>query len=303
MNTLTSFIFKAIFLMFILMVWVPIVSASELGNVAPDLNISHWVGKKPIKEKPGNGKTIFVIGFWSTECPYSVMSIPRLNDLQKKYKDKNVVLVSITDEDLKKIEEFVKNNDVGYHVALDITSKTTTENYLTGFGVEGVPHLFIINKEGLVVWHGHPEDEVDRVLDELIEGKYNLQATINSEQAQKLMSGYLYMASQTNEHEITRDIGKRVLYYGNDNSSLLTEFAWVLINDTTIKKRDVSLGLESIKRAYSLTGDKDASVLSIYADILEMTGKADKAKSFREKAEKLTPKPADNEKGPADQQS
>ncbi len=294
MNTLISVFFKTIFSMFILMVWVPIVSASELGDVAPEPEISHWVGEKPNNDKFGDGKTIFVLEFWSTECSYCAENIPRLNDIQARYKNKGVVVIGIAKDDLKDVEEFVKDNDFGYLVAMDNENETTTEKYITGFGIEGIPYLFIINKEGLVAWHGHPEDEVDRVLDELIDGQYDLQAAIKRDKAQKLVAGYIYMATQTDEHNITKDIGKRVLYHGNDDFPLLTEFVWVLINDTEIRKRDLPLALEVIKRAYALTGGIDSTVLNTYADVLEMMEKPDKAKPFREKAAKLTPPPEDN---------
>ncbi len=269
-------------------------TSSDLGCIAPALEISNWVGKKQKREKLGDGKTIFVLEFWSTECSYCAENIPRLNDIQLQYKNKGVVVVGIAKDDLKEVETFVKDNKFEYLVAVDNENEATTEKYITGFGIEGIPYLFIISKEGRVVWHGHPEANVISVLDALIEGHYDLEAAIKRDRAQKLVAGYLYMSSRTDEYSIAKAIGKRVLHYGYDDPPLLNEFAWLLIYDTEIRKRDLPLALEVIKRAYAVTGGMDPSVLTTYADVLDMMGKAYRAKTFREKAARLLAPPEED---------
>jgi len=45
-----------------------------------------------------------------------------------------------------------------YHVACDNAKSANTE-YLKRFGVQGIPHAFIISKTGKIMWHGHPMED------------------------------------------------------------------------------------------------------------------------------------------------
>lgn len=42
-----------------------------------------------------------------------------------------------------------------YHVAID-EEQTANMNYMEKYGARGIPHAFIIDKKGKVVWNGHP---------------------------------------------------------------------------------------------------------------------------------------------------
>jgi hypothetical protein len=52
----------------------------------------------------------------------------------------------------------------------------TSEGYMEAFGASGIPHAFIVNKAGEVAWEGHPMSGLDKVLDEMIAGKYDMKA-------------------------------------------------------------------------------------------------------------------------------
>jgi len=40
--------------------------------------------------------------------------------------------------------------------------------------VNGIPHAFIVDKEGHIVWHGHPMGELEQTLDAVLARKYDL---------------------------------------------------------------------------------------------------------------------------------
>ncbi|MFA6291565.1 MAG: TlpA disulfide reductase family protein [Victivallales bacterium] len=128
----------------------------KLGDAAPEVSV------KMINEKE-YGKTfslaefkdkVVVLEFWATWCPPCRQSIPHLSKLQEKYKDKAVV-IGISGEDRDVVEKFFKEQkEMKYRVAIDDINKTSGI-YMTGFGVNGIPHAFII-KDGKIIWHGHP---------------------------------------------------------------------------------------------------------------------------------------------------
>jgi hypothetical protein len=96
-----------------------------------------------------------------------------LTELAHKYKD-TVEFVGITSEtEQDKVEEFVKKMDdkMDYPVALD-TKGSVNAAYMQAFGVSGIPHVFVVDLEGNVAWHGHPTDgEFETALQNAISGK------------------------------------------------------------------------------------------------------------------------------------
>jgi len=70
----------------------------NLVRVAAALKISDWVKGKPVDLAAGKGKQVYVIEFWATWCGPCRTSIPHLTELQKKFKDKGVTFVGVSDK-------------------------------------------------------------------------------------------------------------------------------------------------------------------------------------------------------------
>ncbi|HQC42810.1 MAG TPA: TlpA disulfide reductase family protein [Verrucomicrobiota bacterium] len=136
------------------------------GGCAPDaslqsqgkaekLSVSKWVKGEPADVT--DGKNVYVVEFWATWCPPCRQSIPHLTELQKKYKDRGVVFVGISNEKAETVETFVteQGGQMDYVVALD-QDNATHKNYMSAHGQQGIPCAFLISKEGEIVWIGHP---------------------------------------------------------------------------------------------------------------------------------------------------
>jgi len=146
--------------------------AAELGMAAPALNVAEWVKGKAVNLNEGKGKNIYVLEFWATWCPPCRTSIPHLTELQKKFKDKGVIFVGISDEAVGVVKPFVgkMGAKMEYTVAVDKNEKTSAA-YMAAFGVNGIPHAFVVDKTGAIVWHGHPMGGLDKAIEAVLAGK------------------------------------------------------------------------------------------------------------------------------------
>ena len=130
---------------------------SAVGKPFPALKVE-FLGAKPDYE----GKAR-IVEFWATWCPPCRASIPHLNETYKKFKDKGLIVVGITDEAKAKVEQFRTGVPMDYSVATDPSGALLKE-----LGIEGIPHAFVLNKKGVVVWQGHPMELKEATLEKVL---------------------------------------------------------------------------------------------------------------------------------------
>ncbi len=174
----------------------PAVSA-ELGDPAAPLQIADWVKGKPVDLAADKGKKIFVVEFWATWCGPCRASIPHLTELQKKFKDKDVVFIGVSDEEVATVKKFVEKmgDKMDYTVVVDKDRKTS-EAYMTAYDQHGIPHAFIVDKQGSIVWNGHPMGDLEKSLEQVIAGKFDLQKAKQRETAQKKINEFYTIAGK-----------------------------------------------------------------------------------------------------------
>src|SRR3954465_3678232 len=63
------------------------------GDTAPPLAVSKWVKGEPVK-KMEKGK-VYVLECWATWCGPCVAAIPHVTELQKKFKDKDLIVIGM----------------------------------------------------------------------------------------------------------------------------------------------------------------------------------------------------------------
>jgi len=135
-------------------------STAKPSGPAKPLTIDQWVKNGPVTLADGKGKTVYIVEFWATWCPPCRESIPHLTALQKKYKDKGVVVVGVSSEDPADVKPFVKaqGDKMDYAVAVDKEEKTVRD-YLEANGINTIPHAFLVDKDGNIAWSGSPLDD------------------------------------------------------------------------------------------------------------------------------------------------
>lgn len=114
---------------------------------APDFTLSDVRGNK-VSLSGFRGKVV-LIEFWATWCPPCKESIPELNALYDRYKDKGVAVLGISldkgGDVSSTVGSFIKEYTVIYPVLLD-NGKTNVS-----YGVSSIPALFLIDKNGKMI--------------------------------------------------------------------------------------------------------------------------------------------------------
>ncbi len=140
----------------------------DVGKPAPEITLASVVKGPNLQDvslSKLKGKVI-IVEFWATWCGPCNAAIPHLNELAKFYKDKPVVFISISDEKKETIAEFLKIRKMDSWVVSDNERKTKQ-----AYGVEAVPATFIIDKEGNLVWRGHPDNLTEKLITGILSGE------------------------------------------------------------------------------------------------------------------------------------
>ena len=152
----------------------------KVGDPAPKLQTGNWVQGDPVKEFK-NGKA-YIVEFWATWCGPCRVSIPHLNEIHNKFKDKGLVVIGqdCWERDESLVKPFVKKMDdkMTYRVALD--DKEGNEKgkmavtWMEAAGQNGIPSSFVVDTKGVVAWIGHPMNLKEELIEEVLAGKFDV---------------------------------------------------------------------------------------------------------------------------------
>jgi peroxiredoxin len=255
--------------------------AAKVGDPAAPLAVKQWIKGNPVDVR--DGKNIYVLEFWAALSPASLASIPKLNELQKNYKDKGVVIVGISDEPADKLKAFVElpNTQIDYGVAADDERKTA-KNYMVPFGQNGLPHVFVVGKDGKILWHGHPLYGLDQVLDAIATGQYDLQLAVKADSLRAEMDDYRTL-SRANDPK-AMELGKKLLAARTNNFPQLLNFAYRIITDVHNTNRDFLLAGEALDKAEKIVPPKTAELVIARGMLLFESGKREEGLAMGKQA-------------------
>jgi thiol-disulfide isomerase/thioredoxin len=154
-----------------------------VGDPAPALKAGKWFKGQPL-EKFEAGK-VYVVEVWATWCGPCRVSIPHLTELAKKFEGKaRIIGMSVSEREpgdatrFQKIEGFIKSmgDKMEYTVAADTSDNFMAQHWMTAAGESGIPSAFVVGRDGRIVWIGHPMNELDTVLAQVVEGSYDSKA-------------------------------------------------------------------------------------------------------------------------------
>ena len=153
----------------------------KVGDPAPKLQTGKWAQGEPVTEFQ-KGKA-YIVEFWATWCGPCRASIPHLNDIYTKYRDKGLIVIgqNCFEHDDSLVEPFVKNmgKKMTYRVAFDDKRDSEkgkmAETWMAAAGQNGIPTAFLVDTKGLIAWIGHPMELKDQVIEDVLAGKFDVQ--------------------------------------------------------------------------------------------------------------------------------
>jgi len=280
--------------------------AGELGDKAKPLVIKEWVKGQSVDVTGADGKNIYVVEFWATWCGPCRTSIPHLTELQKKYKDKNVTFIGVStdsEQTVGDVKPFVKKmgDKMNYAVAID-KDGATKKAYMDANYIGGIPHAFIVDQRGRIVWHDHPMNEgFERAIEQVHEGKFDLPAAKKRiaplqekrrvEWVQRAyFKEYFQLVQSAGNEKQAAELGQKILEHGREHANPMNGFAWNILTAEGIVTRDLKLALKAAEAAFKASKGENWSILDTYALALFENGKKAEAVKHQRKAIELAKK-------------
>jgi len=301
-----------------------------IGDKAPPLAIAEWVTGAPLDGLETG--TISVVEFWATWCGPCRTSMPHISELQDGYGD-TVRFVGVTRETTDVVKDFLAKEQspgktwtdvITYRLAVD-QDDTTNDAYMKAANQTGIPTAFIVGKEGMIEWIGHPMT-IDKPLEQIVAGTWDRQAAIAEfatrqrlRAAQRKIS-LLQRAGAFDEAlaalaDLEKEMGdvpgllamrmqlltaaKRLdevaalrgtlVDKAWDDSAQLNELAWQIAIGPAKTGADLEVALKASRRAAELTAEKDAAVLDTLARVLYEQGNLAEAIAWQRKAVEQAP--------------
>jgi thiol-disulfide isomerase/thioredoxin len=142
-------------------------ASSVNGTVqAPEIDFPNPSGKI-LKLSDLKGKVV-LIDFWASWCGPCRAENPNVVKMYEKFKDKGFTIFSVSlDEDASKWKEAIEKDNLSWtnHVS-DL--KGWKSSVVANFGIEGIPHTVLLNKEGKIIGKNLRGEKLEETLNTLL---------------------------------------------------------------------------------------------------------------------------------------
>jgi thiol-disulfide isomerase/thioredoxin len=271
----------------------------KIGNPAPNLQTGKWVQGEPVTgfEK---GK-VYVVEFWATWCRSCRGLAPHLSEIQNKYKNAGLILIGqdCYESNERRVAPFVKRmgDKMTYRIALDDKTRNEKgamlETWMTAAGKERVPTVFLVDTKGVIAWIGHPLQLKQKVIEEVLAGKFDLKQAAeeydrqqkDAAQVQREMTNIDYLVGHDRNYTAAYKLADRLSESHKNDIMLQTKLATQIWRFKQLDRRGLAV-LETIatRAADAATDGGDAYVLGSLARMVFNKGLKEKAIELEEKA-------------------
>ncbi len=99
---------------------------------------------------------VVLLDFWASWCKPCVRTFPALHEIQAELADRGVALLVISlDKTEEEAREYLIEN--GFATENVLWSSLDEARAVKGlFGVVGIPHTFVVDRDGMIRFSGHP---------------------------------------------------------------------------------------------------------------------------------------------------
>jgi thiol-disulfide isomerase/thioredoxin len=124
---------------------------------SPEIKVAEWIGQEPVSLASLRGRVV-LLDFWATWCTFCVRTMPRLNSLHQKYKDRGLVILGVNEfegnieghdvtraQELEYFRQFKRRMNVSYGFAVAGDGENSRL-----YGVSGLPTAVLIDRRGRV---------------------------------------------------------------------------------------------------------------------------------------------------------
>ncbi len=123
----------------------------------PALQVAEWIDQQPVTLDSLRGRVV-ILDFWATWCGPCRITIPKLNALHRKYKDRGLVVLGLTDfesgvegggetraEQVAYLRRYKRENGVAYGFAV-----AETHDNNANYNVTSIPTAVLLDRKGRV---------------------------------------------------------------------------------------------------------------------------------------------------------
>ena len=221
-----------------------------VGDAAPPLQIGEWMRPSPVNLLDFSGtspKPYFLIEFWATWCQPCRRIMPDINDLQRRYAEAGFVVIAVSTERPEVVRRFVEASGPGmnYAVAVDTANRDTYNAYMRAVNAEGIPYGFLVDRDGVLVWHGVPSrQQIEPLIQRMAGTEFTLRSEQLAQRAERLIPRY-FAAFRRGDADEAATLGERIIEWGRAWPDMLREFAQRILTESDIEKRDAETALRA----------------------------------------------------------
>jgi cytochrome c biogenesis protein CcmG/thiol:disulfide interchange protein DsbE len=115
----------------------------RIGAAAPNFTVEDSDRKVTLSDFRGQ---VVVLNFWATYCPPCIEETPSLVRLQRRLKDRGVVVVGVSwDADSDAYHQFLEKQKIDFLTVRDADQKSSRL-----YGTLKIPETYIIDRNGIV---------------------------------------------------------------------------------------------------------------------------------------------------------
>ncbi|MFN0290148.1 TlpA family protein disulfide reductase [Pedobacter helvus] len=143
----------------------------EKGDRCPDFTFGSLANSEKENARLSDYKgKIVILDFWATWCSSCVSAMPKLNELQNKFKDK-LQIIGVTDQKFVDIEYFYKQRVEKQKLHLSFPTVTEDQTLTNYFPHQSISHVVWIDGEGKVLAITDSEQATEENVRKIINGE------------------------------------------------------------------------------------------------------------------------------------